>query len=86
MARKGDSETVRYITNTKVIRHEIEKLVPVVTPADDARCVLPPDFAGMWNRINAATDPAAADSADTADAAFVTEPQAAGASASTVGH
>lgn len=78
MARKGSEETVRYVTRTKVVHDEIEKLVPVVTPADDARCVLPADFAGMWNRVNAATNPAAADPIGPAHPAVIDDAQAAG--------
>lgn len=68
MQRKAAETVVQYVTRTKVIHDEIEKLVPVVTPQDDARCVVPPDFAGMWLRVSRAGQAGAAAGANaTAD-------------------
>jgi len=86
MERKGAQETVRYVTQTRVIHDHIQSEPPVVTREDDSRCVLPADFAGVWNRLNAATADAPADSHAGPDSAVVTRAEAGRRDAATVGH
>lgn len=76
MQRKAAETVVQYVTRTKVIHDEIEKLVPVVTPQDDARCVVPDSLERVWNCHNRASSGAACGADAAADPASVAHAQA----------
>ena len=83
-----NKETVRYVTRTQAIPARIEAVARVVTPADDAACVLPPGFVSMWNRVNAASTPppGAGGVHAAADPTVGDDAGAGGADAEAVGH
>lgn len=62
--RKAEAATVQYITRTRTIHDAIRSLPPVVTPEDDSRCTVPPEFGRMWNDTNKAASGAAPAGAD----------------------
>lgn len=79
MERRGAIESVRYVQKVKVIHDQIETIKSVTTTADDARCVLPAEFARVWNAHNAASSAPAEPGADAAtDQAVVARAQTGG--------